>query len=88
MFKNLIPKLPEFYDEPLGAGSSIPTYLVSKLAKEHVKVSLSADGGDEVFGGYSKYEVIKRFYPRIASMPTGIKSILSLWLQNVNPIFF
>lgn len=79
----LIPNLPFHYDEPFADSSAIPTMLVSKLASSKVKVCLSADGGDEVFGGYSKYYSKMSDFERVKAIPNFIKKPLS----NVLNIF-
>ena len=66
---DLIAELPYFYDEPFADSSAIPTTLVSKIAKQEVTVALSADGGDEVFAGYNRYEMILKYGEKLNKIP-------------------
>ena len=67
---DIIPKLPEIYDEPFGDSSAISTYLLSQFTRKQVKVSLSADGGDEIFCGYNHYKLINNIFCRINKIPS------------------
>lgn len=74
--KNLIYDLPLYYDEPNGDISNIPTMLVSKFASQFVKVVISADGGDEIFGGYNSYKLIKNTSKLLNIIPNSLKPII------------
>jgi len=67
----LVDRSLEIADEPIGDSSLIPTLMVSQLARRHVKVALSADGADELFGGYARYDVCGRYVDRLGSPARG-----------------
>jgi asparagine synthase (glutamine-hydrolysing) len=68
-----VPLIASIYDEPFGDSSAIPTYLVSRVARQRVTVALSGDGGDEFFGGYHRYFLGQRLDARVAQVPRALR---------------
>lgn len=72
---NLVPRLPSIYCEPFADSSQLPTFLVNKMAKQHVTVALSGDGGDELFGGYTPYQFAPRYWRLLSKVPRPLRAV-------------
>ena len=83
---DIVPLLPKIYSEPFSESSQIPTFLVSKIAKQKVTVSLSGDAGDELFCGYSRYQLADKSWSKISKIPYFVRkkvsSGINLFPQN------
>lgn len=91
---DVIPRLPTMFDEPFGDSSAIPTFLVAQLARRHVTVALSGDGGDELFGGYNRHFHGERIWRGLTAVPLafrraaahGLRALPSGWDALAAPV--
>src|SRR5713101_1730276 len=81
----VIPRLPDWYDEPFADPSQIPTYLVSELTRKHVTVALSGDGGDELFAGYNRYFWAARVARTVGLIPRPLRGPSAAALRALSP---
>lgn len=81
----VIPELPTLYDEPFSDSSQIPTFLVSKLTRNYVTVSLSGDAGDEIFAGYNRYFWGRDIWKNIGWLPVSFRALAEKGLKSLSP---
>ena len=85
MALDLVPALPDLYDEPFADSSQLPTALISRLTREHVTVALSGDGGDELFGGYNRHLWVPRIWSKLSRLPLSSRRALGRVLKAIPP---
>ncbi len=83
--RDVIPMLSDIYDEPFADQSAIPTYLVSKFARQNVTVALTGDGGDELLGGYTRHISGPRIYSAMRRLPAPLRRALSNIITTLSP---
>ena len=81
----VIPNLPTMFDEPFADVSQLPTYLVSRLTRQHVTVALSGDGGDEVFAGYNRYAIASSMSRWMDPVPPSVRRVAAGFINAVSP---
>jgi len=74
----LVPDLQKIFDEPFADSSQIPSLLVARIARRHVTVCLSGDGGDELFGGYNRYKSTQRIWNQVRWMPANLRKAVGV----------
>ena len=85
-FEKILPQFSDIYDEPFGDASGIPTFLLSSVVRKEMKVCLSADGGDELFGGYTKYRYAAQVFPQFQRLPLILRKGMARVLSGIHPL--
>lgn len=81
---DILENLPYFYSEPFADSSQIPTFFLSQIARKKVKVSLSGDGGDELFGGYNRYLFSIKYLNKLNYIPLSLRTLISKLMLTMN----
>ncbi len=86
--RDVIPLLAQIYDEPFADSSQIPTFLVSRFARSEVKVAVTGDGGDELFGGYNRHFLAPKLWQQVQKLPLSVRSLIGSQLGRLPASFW
>lgn len=87
-YLDIVPHITQIYDEPFADSSQIPTYLISRIAKNNITVCLTGDGGDELFAGYNRHVLAENIYNKTKKLPNFLKKIATYSFENLNKNLF